>query len=84
MGRLRRELIIKTQDFNREKLIWAQEKEKVLRYQRQLQMNYVQIYRRSKTLEAELDNITTQIAIENSIASDDQIVHAEIAKSIEL
>ncbi|KAH1012662.1 leucine zipper putative tumor suppressor 2 homolog [Dendroctonus ponderosae] len=84
VGRLRRELIIKTQDFNREKLIWAQEKEKVLRYQRQLQMNYVQIYRRSKALEAELDNLTTQIAIENSIAKDDQIVHAEIAKSIEL
>ena len=43
--------------FETEKAHWLDEKEKVIRYQKQLQLNYVQMYRRNKTLEGELDDM---------------------------
>lgn len=43
--------------FEKERLIWTEEKEKVLRYQKQLQVNYIQMYRRTRALEAEVDSL---------------------------
>ena len=55
--------------FETEKAHWLDEKEKVIRYQKQLQLNYVQMYKRNKTLEAEIeslnknvDDLTTQLS----------------------
>ncbi|KAI5706415.1 hypothetical protein M8J75_007956 [Diaphorina citri] len=47
--------------FQREKITWAEEKEKVLKYQRQLQLNYVQMLRRSKHLENQLENLSLEL-----------------------
>ncbi|KAF4517539.1 hypothetical protein B566_EDAN005102 [Ephemera danica] len=41
--------------FQEERLTWLREKEQVLHYQRRLQLNYVHMYRRTRTLEAQLD-----------------------------
>ncbi|KAF7267848.1 uncharacterized protein LOC143195016 [Rhynchophorus ferrugineus] len=81
VGRLKKELELKNKEFEREKLVWAQEKEKVLRYQRQLQRNYVQMYRRCQSLERELDSM---IDVEKSNLDSDQILNAEIIHTIEL
>merc|ERR1712061_696797 len=57
------------ENFQVEKANWLDEKEKVIRYQKQLQLNYVQMYKRNKTLEAEIeslnknvDDLTTQLS----------------------
>ena len=42
------------ENFEVEKANWLDEKEKVIRYQKQLQLNYVQMYKRNKTLESEV------------------------------
>lgn len=58
------ELHVKSKHFENERFVWAQEKEKVLRYQRQLQMNYVQMFRRTRVLEAQLEHLRVQIELE--------------------
>lgn len=63
---LRKELEDRTKQFEKERRTWAQEKEKVLRYQRQLQMNYVQMYRRSRALEAEIENLTVELELDKT------------------
>ncbi|CAG9772835.1 unnamed protein product [Ceutorhynchus assimilis] len=63
VGRLRRQLTMKSREFEKEKLIWAQEKEKVLRYQRQLQINYMEMYKRSQRFEGELENLSLELAV---------------------
>ncbi len=52
---LRADLDRHRETFETEKGHWLEEKEKVIRYQKQLQLNYVQMYKRNKTLEAELE-----------------------------
>merc|ERR1739848_739954 len=47
--------------FEAEKTHWIDEKEKVIRYQKQLQLNYVQMYKRNKTLEAEIETLNKSI-----------------------
>lgn len=47
-------------EWERERVQWAQEKEKVLSYQRQLQLNYVQMYRRNRSLESQLHSFTLE------------------------
>ncbi|KAK3921874.1 Leucine zipper putative tumor suppressor 2 [Frankliniella fusca] len=47
-----------------ERATWAEEKEKVLRYQRQLQLNYVQMFRRTRSLEAEVESLTMELELE--------------------
>ncbi len=47
--------------FETEKAHWLDEKEKVIRYQKQLQLNYVQMYKRNKTLEAEIEQLNKTI-----------------------
>jgi hypothetical protein len=64
VDRLREELSEERSEFEQERVTWAQEKEKVLRYQRQLQLNYVQMFRRTKTLEAEVESLTLELELE--------------------
>jgi len=45
------------------------EKEKVIRYQKQLQLNYVQMYKRNKTLESEVDQLKKSLAESNQKTS---------------
>lgn len=59
--KLKDELELRKRDFEKEKVVWAQEKEKVLKYQRQLQMNYVQMYRKTRTLENEIENLRIEM-----------------------
>ena len=47
--------------FETEKAHWLDEKEKVIRYQKQLQLNYVQMYKRNKTLESEIEQLNKTI-----------------------
>ena len=68
--RLSAQLSEQRASFERERLTWAQEKEKVLRYQRQLQLNYVQMYRRSRTLEAEIESLTIDLELEKPKSND--------------
>lgn len=64
--KLKEEIESKRRDFDQERLIWAQEKEKVLKYQRQLQMNYIQMYRRNKALEAEVENLAIELELDKA------------------
>nr|XP_022900500.1 leucine zipper putative tumor suppressor 2 homolog [Onthophagus taurus] len=66
MDSLRNELEERKKDFEKERVIWAQEKEKVLRYQRQLQMNYVQMYRRTRALEDEVEALTIELELDKT------------------
>lgn len=65
LDKLKNQLLSERTDFEQERITWAQEKEKVLRYQRQLQLNYVQMFRRSRTLEAEVESLTMELELEN-------------------
>lgn len=49
--------------FETEKTHWLDEKEKVIRYQKQLQLNYVQMYKRNKTLEAEIETLNKNVDV---------------------
>lgn len=53
----------KMADFEKERLTWREEKEKVIKYQRQLQYNYVQMFRRSRSLESQVENLTLELAL---------------------
>lgn len=53
------------ENFEVEKANWLDEKEKVIRYQKQLQLNYVQMYKRNKTLESEVDQLKKSLAESN-------------------
>ncbi|XP_035795346.1 uncharacterized protein LOC118468552 isoform X2 [Anopheles albimanus] len=57
--RLNRELQSCRASFEQERLKWADEKEKVLVYQRQLQKNYVEMCKRTQLLEQKLKNLQT-------------------------
>lgn len=63
--RLKCELESKEAQFNTERRKWSEEKDKVLRYQKQLQLNYVQMFRKSRTLEAELDTLRLELELSN-------------------
>ncbi|CAH2084948.1 unnamed protein product [Euphydryas editha] len=63
--RLRGELRARERQFGAERARWAAEKDKVLRYQKQLQMNYVQMFKRSRTLEAEIDGLKLELDLCN-------------------
>ncbi|GBP52441.1 Leucine zipper putative tumor suppressor 2 [Eumeta japonica] len=65
INRLKIEMDSKEKQFNSERRKWSEEKDKVLRYQKQLQLNYVQMYRRSRTLEAEVDSLRLELELCN-------------------
>ena len=48
--------------FESERSHWLDEKEKVIRYQKQLQLNYVQMYKRNKVLESEMEALSKSLA----------------------
>ncbi|XP_035672924.1 leucine zipper putative tumor suppressor 2 homolog [Branchiostoma floridae] len=48
-------------EFERERAIWQEEKEKVIHYQKQLQLNYVQMFRKTKNLEKEVQQLTLEL-----------------------
>lgn len=64
LDKLKNQLLSEQTEFEQERITWAQEKEKVLRYQRQLQLNYVQMFRRTRTLEAEIESLTMELELE--------------------
>ncbi|XP_032891073.1 leucine zipper putative tumor suppressor 3 [Amblyraja radiata] len=45
--------------FEEERQTWQEEKEKVIKYQKQLQLNYVEMYQKNQTLESKLDEINS-------------------------
>ena len=54
---LRREHDQQVEQFEVETANWLSEKEKVIRYQKQLQLNYVSMYKKNKTLEQEMEQL---------------------------
>ncbi|XP_022242015.1 leucine zipper putative tumor suppressor 2 homolog [Limulus polyphemus] len=57
----RKQLEITRDNIEEERIQWLEEKEKVIKYQKQLQLNYVQMYRRNRTLESELEHMTLEL-----------------------
>lgn len=49
------------EEFMKEREQWLEEKNKVIRYQKHLQLNYVQMYRKNKTLESEVEQLTLEL-----------------------
>lgn len=80
---LRKDFETKKKDFEKERMVWAHEKEKVLRYQRQLQMNYVQMYRRTRTLEAEVESLTIELELDKT-GLKKKLPSADLTQTIEL
>lgn len=84
VARLREQESVATRladQFQRERLTWAQEKEKVLRYQRQLQLNYVQMFRRTRSLEAEVESLTLELELDTKVK---KLPAIEMGHTIEL
>lgn len=82
MDRMRAELIFEQQraeqqvgGFEEERRIWQEEKDKVIRYQKQLQQNYVQMYRRNR----ELEQLLQELSQEEDEGSGNEINFDEIA-----
>ena len=59
--KLREQLDDVQDNFEKEKEQWLDEKNKVIRYQKQLQLNYVQMYNKNKMLEAEVEQLTLEL-----------------------
>ena len=55
------------------------EKEKVIRYQKQLQLNYVQMYKRNKTLEAEIEQLNKTIEDQSKTIAEQKEAAAKAA-----
>ena len=47
--------------FEDERRVWQEEKEKVIRYQKQLQQNYIQMYRRNRDLERTMRELSLEL-----------------------
>ncbi|RZF33865.1 hypothetical protein LSTR_LSTR009889 [Laodelphax striatellus] len=62
--KLKKELAEERLEWERERVRWSQEKEKVLSYQRQLQLNYVHMYRHSRNLQAELESLSLELELD--------------------
>ncbi|KAL7856606.1 hypothetical protein SRHO_G00155050 [Serrasalmus rhombeus] len=68
LDRLKEELVRERQlvldqatAFESERRCWEEEKDKVIRYQKQLQQNYVQMYRRNRELETALRELSLEL-----------------------
>jgi len=49
------------ENFEVETANWLSEKEKVIRYQKQLQLNYVSMYKKNKSLESEIEQLKSSL-----------------------
>ena len=58
---LKRECDMHCEQFEIETANWLTEKEKVIRYQKQLQLNYVAMYKRNKSLETEVEQLRMSV-----------------------
>lgn len=87
MDRMRAELTFERQrseqqtaSFEEERRIWQEEKDKVIRYQKQLQQNYVQMYRRNRELELLLQELSQELdSREEDEGSGNEITFDEVA-----
>ncbi|KAK5881551.1 hypothetical protein CesoFtcFv8_022334 [Champsocephalus esox] len=87
MDRMRAELAYERQraeqqagGFEEERRVWQEEKDKVIRYQKQLQQNYVQMYRRNRELEQHLQELSHELeSREEDEGSGNEINFDEIA-----
>ncbi|KAE8283963.1 Leucine zipper putative tumor suppressor 2-like protein [Larimichthys crocea] len=87
MDRMKSELTFERQraeqqtgSFEEERKIWQEEKDKVIRYQKQLQQNYVQMYRRNRELEQLLQELSQELeSREEDEGSGNEINFDEIA-----
>ncbi|CAL1599956.1 unnamed protein product [Knipowitschia caucasica] len=68
MDRMKSELTFERQrveeqqvNFEEERKVWHEEKDKVIRYQKQLQQNYVQMYRKNRELEQHLQELSQEL-----------------------
>ncbi|KAL3863730.1 hypothetical protein ACJMK2_005469 [Sinanodonta woodiana] len=61
LEKARKELSASKDEFDTERAQWLEEKNKVILYQKQLQLNYVQMYRKNKLLEAEVEQLTLEL-----------------------
>ncbi|KAG2463372.1 N4B3A protein, partial [Polypterus senegalus] len=50
-----------SENFEEERRVWHEEKEKVIRYQKQLQQNYIQMYRRNRELERAMRELSLEL-----------------------
>ncbi|KAH0615737.1 hypothetical protein JD844_026132 [Phrynosoma platyrhinos] len=48
-------------DFEGERRTWQEEKEKVIKYQKQLQLNYVEMYQKNQILEHKVNEMTSKV-----------------------
>ncbi|KAH3788690.1 hypothetical protein DPMN_166837 [Dreissena polymorpha] len=53
IDKLRLKMLVSKEEHDQEKEQWLEEKNNVITYQKQLQLNYVQMFRKNKVLEAE-------------------------------
>ncbi|XP_060595679.1 leucine zipper putative tumor suppressor 2 homolog isoform X1 [Ruditapes philippinarum] len=61
LNKLRLEMLVNKEEHEKEKEQWLEEKNKVIMYQKQLQLNYVQMFRKNKVLEAEVEQLTLEL-----------------------
>ena len=61
-AQLRRNHDHQVEQFEVETANWLSEKEKVIRYQKQLQLNYVSMYKKNKTLEQEMEQLKVTLS----------------------
>uniref|UniRef100_A0A8C5N513 Leucine zipper tumor suppressor family member 3 n=1 Tax=Leptobrachium leishanense TaxID=445787 RepID=A0A8C5N513_9ANUR len=68
LERLEMELTVERQqrdqqvvEFEDERRTWQEEKEKVIKYQKQLQLSYVEMYQKNQQLEQKVSDITTKV-----------------------
>lgn len=69
LSRSRATLDAEGADFERQREQWLEEKRRVIDYQKQLQLNYVQIARKNRLLEADVQQLTAEIEHQESLPS---------------
>lgn len=62
--------------WDNEKATWMAEKEKVLCYQKRLQLNYIEMFRRNKSLESEVESLSLKLHL-NSRARRKELAESE-------
>ncbi|KAH3788595.1 hypothetical protein DPMN_166740 [Dreissena polymorpha] len=54
-------MLVSKEEHDQENGQWSEEKKKVIVYQKQLQLNYVQMFRKNEVLEAEVEQLTLEL-----------------------
>ncbi|XP_072122601.1 leucine zipper putative tumor suppressor 1-like [Mobula birostris] len=73
-----------TLDFQKERLLWCAEKERVIQYQKQLQQSYLHVHRQNHSLERTVRQLSVQLGPRASVERVGQVVDAfeEIAATV--